>query len=198
LESRSFTKEFITERNLIPVLFHEIWDAKSSKWLVDDLQGIPSLEDAYWRFLLNVRGIYRDSKSGLLTVSIEWTEPELAAEWANELVAAVNEKIRQRAIFEAEKNIEFLNRELGKTSIVELEQAIYGLLANEIKTIMLANIQEQYAFRVIDPAAAPDIDDPVRPNKVVIVFFGGMFGVVLGCALGLVRASRRGRQVHQT
>ncbi len=191
LESRSFTKEFIEEQNLIPVLFHEIWDAENMEWLVDGQQGIPSLEDARKRFALNVRGIYRDTKSGLLTVSIEWTDPELASEWANNLIASVNEKIRRQAIFEAEKSIEFLNRELSKTSIVELKQAAYSLLAGEIKTIMLANVQDQYAFRVIDPAAPSDPDDPVRPNKVVIVFVGGMFGGVLGCGLGLIRASRR-------
>jgi uncharacterized protein involved in exopolysaccharide biosynthesis len=197
LESRSFTKAFIEDRNLIPVLFNEIWDAENSEWLVDDPQGIPSLDDARKQFELNVRGIYRDAKSGLLTVSIEWTDPEVAADWANDLVASVNEKIRRRAIFDAEKSIEFLKRELNKTTIVELEQAAYGLLASEIKTIMLANVQEQYAFRVIDPAAPPDLDDPVRPNKLVIVFSGGMFGGLLGCVLGILRANRRGRQVRQ-
>jgi uncharacterized protein involved in exopolysaccharide biosynthesis len=197
LESRSFTKEFIEVRNLVPVLFHDIWDAENSEWLVDDPRRIPSLEDARRRFVLNVRGIYRDAKSGLLTVSIEWTDPEVAADWANDLVASVNEKIRRRAILEAEKSIEFLKRELNKTTIVELEQAAYSLLAGEIKTIMLANVQEQYAFRVIDPAAPPDFDDPVRPNKLLIVFVGGMFGGVLGCLLGLFRASRRGRQARQ-
>ena len=46
---------------------------------------------------------------------------------------------------------------------------------------MLANVREEYAFKILDPAVAADEDASVRPRKGLIVFSG--FAVSLFLAL---------------
>jgi uncharacterized protein involved in exopolysaccharide biosynthesis len=134
-----------------------------------------------------VRRVTEDRRTGIVTLTILWSDPEVAAQWATYLVERANEDLRQRAILEAEESIAYLNKELVKTSVVEIRQAIYKLLEIKINSIMLANVQKEYAFRVIDPAAAPDEKDiawPLRPLFSVA-------GLVLGGLIGLAWASAR-------
>ena len=42
-------------------------------------------------------------KSGLITLSISWNDPYVAAQWANDLVKQLNEQLREQAIADLEK-----------------------------------------------------------------------------------------------
>jgi len=45
----------------------------------------------------------------MLTISVEWRDRDVAAQWANQLVAQLNEEMRQRAIDEATGMILYLD-----------------------------------------------------------------------------------------
>jgi len=80
------------------------WD---ETWDVGDPDDVPRLSDAFEKFD-DIRTI-KEEDSGLITLSIEWTDPVLAAEWANDLVWRLNERLRSDAITEADETIKFLN-----------------------------------------------------------------------------------------
>nr|WP_258539259.1 Wzz/FepE/Etk N-terminal domain-containing protein [Dissulfurirhabdus thermomarina] len=181
LTSRSFTEAFIKEEKLLPVLFADEWDTEKRRWKAADPEDRPTLWDAWRRFDEDVRFVEEDRKTGLVTLAVEWTDPELAARWANELVRRVNARLRERAVAEARRSIDYLERELRKTDVVELQQAIYRLIEGQIKTIMLANVREEYAFRVIDPAAPPR--EKERPRRALIVVGGTLGGGLLALFL---------------
>ena len=125
-----------------------------------------------------------------MTLSIEWKDPEQAAHWASELVSRTNERMRNRAISSAEKNLAYLKRQLEQNSIAEIRTAIYKLIESELKSSMLAQGDEEYAFRVLDPAVVPQ--EPVRPQKKVIVLLGLVLGFMLSSfAVMVVGFSRR-------
>ena len=180
LRSRAFTERFIRERNLLPVLFADKWDAAKGRWRVDDPDDVPTLGDAWRFFNERVRTIQEDRRTGLVTLAIEWTDPEVAAEWANELVRRANDTIRARDIEEAERSIRYLDEQLARTNVIELQQALYRLKEAQIKKIMLARTHEEYAFRVLDPAVPPE--KHVRPNRPLVVALGLLVGLVLGIA----------------
>ena len=46
LKSRMFTKQFIKDEKLLPVLFRKKWDAENERWEELDAEDIPTLEDA--------------------------------------------------------------------------------------------------------------------------------------------------------
>ena len=109
----------------------------------------------------------------------------MAAEWANDMVAYLNNHIRKQAIDETTKSIFFLEQQLQETSKIEAQTVIYNLIEEQTKNIMLANVREEYAFKIIDPAVVPDMKS--KPQRRKIVIFGLLLGVVFGSLLVFVK-----------
>lgn len=176
LKSRGFTEQFIQSENLLPILFEGKWDAGQENWKSDDPDEIPTLNDGYRLFDRQVRQVTEDRKTSLVTLAIVWKDRELAARWTQLLVERVNQSMRERAIEESQRSLNYLNQELLKTEAAEVRQAIYRLIENQIKTIMWANVRDQYSFRVLDPPAVADKDDPVRPRRALMIVVGFLVG----------------------
>lgn len=193
LKSRIFTTKFITDHNIAPILFAEKWDSTAKQWKVSRPEDIPTSQDAFEEFHENVRKISRDPETGLVTLSVMWSSPVLAARWANDLISDLNQEIREREIAEARKSMEYLRSELERTSILEVRAGIYRMMENQIKRIMLANVRDEYAFRVIDPAVPPDSDDPISPNRPMYAALGLVAGLLSGLTKVLARPGVRNR-----
>ena len=168
LKSREFIWAFVKDEGIMPLLFKDAWDSENNKWIAEDVESQPSLWDA-WRLLIekNVLSVSVDGESGLVKLSIEWKDPELAAKWVMMLVKRMNEHLRKNAIIQSSRKLEYLKRELNQTTIEENRQALFDLISAEQKQSMLANTQEDYAFRVIDPASVPD--EKIKPKRSLIV-----------------------------
>jgi len=185
LKSRALTTAFIKEEKLMPVLFADRWDAAKKQWYANT--EVPTEWDAFQLFDNNVRFVNLDSRSGLVTLAIEWGDPQLAAQWANQLVRRVNAQRRSEAIHEAETSINYLKQQLGSTSSVEIQQAIYRLIEAQEKTIMVANARSEYTFKVIDAAIAPQ--ERIRPKRQWIVIQGLLIGLIISLFVAFIRAS---------
>lgn len=193
LKSAALTEGFIEDNGLLPLLYPKKWDAVAKTWKSDDPEKIPTLWKAERKFAESIRSIAEDKKTGMVTMTITWRDPKLAAEWATGLVARANSILRARAISEAQSNLNYLNEQLRKTSVVELQSAIYGLIETQIKQVMVANGSEQYAFRVIDPAREPE--ERSSPKRAIIVVLGTLLGGAFAGLLALVLPQRK-RPVH--
>ncbi len=176
LKSRAFLDDFIQENQLMPVFFEKLWDAEKQAWAVEDPKQAPTAWDAYDVFSKNLLKTSVDKKSGLVTVGIEWKDPEQSAQWANQLVTRLNSHQRRVAIQEAEKSLAYLNEQLAKTPVVEMQQMLYRMLEAETKKIMLANVRDEYAFKVVDPAVVPE--RKIKPKRSLIVVLGFMAGLM--------------------
>jgi uncharacterized protein involved in exopolysaccharide biosynthesis len=178
LQSRQFTERFIQDSNVMPRLFPKNWDAKSGKWHgTPDQQ--PTIGKAFKYFDGRIRLVTSDRKTGLVSIEINWRDPAEAAVWANTLVSRVNAEMRDRAIKKSDASLAFLESELQRTTQVETRQAINRLIEAQIKQRMLANVTREYAFRVVDPAIAPDRDDPTTPKTVLVLAAGPFAGLLL-------------------
>jgi hypothetical protein len=120
---------------------------------------------------------------------IAWEDPIAAAKWANELVRMTNDYLRGQAIAESERNIGYLNQEALKTNVVEVRKAIYTLMETEINKAMLARGSEQFAFRILDPAAPPE--KPYSPLLLNWLLGGAFAGLFISVAAVLMRSSRK-------
>jgi uncharacterized protein involved in exopolysaccharide biosynthesis len=176
LETREFLKKFINQRELLPIIFSDYWDESSKSWLLMEGQegfvaedGISSLQSA-----IKVEKY----KSDLITLSISWKDPEVAARWANELVKQLNELLREQAISDSKKRVGYLEQELAKTTLQDMRVVLYSILESEKQKAMLANVNKDFALEVIDPAVAPEICE--KPKRKLIVALGGACGGFLG------------------
>ena len=134
----------------------------------------------------SLRSIDEDVQTGLYTLDVNWTDPRLAAEWANGLIHDVNAVLRTRAIGESRQNLDFLRSELQTNSQVQLQTMIYGLIEAEMKNAMLANVKQEYAFKVIDPARMPEKTH--WPKRLLIALLGFCAGLVIGTFAAVFRA----------
>ena len=172
LKSRHVIEEFVRRHDMVELF-------PNSK------RAPPTLWFAVRKFQLSVFSIREDKRAGITIVSVTFTDPVIAARWANEFVALVNETVRARAIDEAKRSIGYLTEQANKTHDVELQRVIYNLIENETKTLTLANVKAEYAFTVVDPAVAPEVR--VSPQRTIIVVGGALVGFLLAVALAYAR-----------
>ena len=190
LQSRAFVSAFIEANDGFAVMYPDSWDSEAGEWSVS-VDAVPSNQDMYIKFMASVMSISEDEDTGTISVAIDLDDRFLVAQWANNIVNMLNEKYRNRVSAEAQKSIAYLYEELGKASLVELRQVIPALIQDQIETIMLANVRQEFVFRVIDPAIVQDADRNVRPRRVRIAFIGLLFGGVLGLSVAAFRDAMR-------
>jgi uncharacterized protein involved in exopolysaccharide biosynthesis len=175
-KTREFLKYFIENKNLLPQIFSDFWDESSKSWVLQEGQG-KFISDDGIAPLQNAIEL-QSLKSGLITLSISWKDPLVAAEWANELVRQLNEQLRDQAIADAQKRVGYLEQELANTTQHDMRMVLYSLLQSEKQKAMLANVNEDFALEVIDPAVPPKARS--KPNRRLIVALGGVGGGFLG------------------
>lgn len=189
LASHSFTSQFIQDEELLPILMRDRLNGSKRWWVFWGGADAPTLEDAFELFDRDVRFVSEDRRNGIVIVAIEWTDRNLAASWANSLVAALDRDLRKRARAQAERSLKYLETELTRTTAVAVREVIFRMMELERRRIMLTFVREHYAFRVIDPAHAPQADRPVRPRPALILILGAL----LGCLAGLLFIGLRAR-----
>ena len=163
LKSRVFLEEFIMNENLTDELLvrSSYTSSTAPDWFL-------------YKTLRNNINITEDLKTGLVTLSVDWYEPSIAADWANKLVSSINNKIRLQDIEQAKQNISFLEKEIQKTKLTEVQNLLYDIMQKQTETMMLANVKKEYAFQVINPAYPPELR--FYPKRKIIVIVGSILG----------------------
>jgi uncharacterized protein involved in exopolysaccharide biosynthesis len=183
LRSRKLIEDFVQRYDLMPELYPPPKKA-------------PTLWFAVRKFQGGILTIRDDKRSGLTMVDVTWTNPAIAARWANDFVALANETLRNRAMTESKASIAYLNHQLAQTGDVEMQRVMYNLIENETKTLMLANATPEYAFTVVDPGVPPELR--TSPHRILMIMFGFVFGLFIGALLALLLNSRNtARQQRQ-
>lgn len=189
LKSRVVVQSFIQDNNLLPELFESKWDLENKRWNVSDPKKEPTPWHGYEAFSKGILKVAEDKKTGLVTVAIEWRDPEVAAAWVTELVARTNAHLRDKTILESEKNLDYLRQQVRQTGVVELQQAVYTLVESELKKLMLAKGGEEYAIKSVDPAQAPK--QRTKPKRLQIALIGVLFGGLVGVVAVFVKNTFR-------
>ena len=186
LASRDFAQDFLRDEGLVDVVLA----AKRERFR--GLKAGPSKEavdirEAVEFFLKRIRGVSEDRKTGIVRLTIEWKNPYVAATWANQMAARLNQRMRQRALSEANANIAYLRSELAATNAVALQDTVGRLLEMELKKAMLAKGNREYSYRVIDPASAPR--RRAWPKRSLIMVLSFALGLGLSIAALMIRNS---------
>lgn len=182
LKSKDFARQFINDLNLMPVLLQDKKDDKPA-----------DIRDAL-RIFEMVRVVTDDKKTGLVTLTVRWKDPNTAAFWANELARRVNARLRAEALQEAERNVAYLQREIAGSTVVSLQQSMGRVLEGEMQKLMLARGNEQFAFKVIDRATPPKQRD--APKRALISVVATLVGGFLGILAVLLRQALRNRRLR--
>jgi uncharacterized protein involved in exopolysaccharide biosynthesis len=180
LRSRGFAHRFIEKNGLADILSREL----SSRLQADDGHGAPDVRKIVDQFVRQVLFVAEDKKTGLVTIAVEWTDAQTAADWANRLTWQVNDEMRLRALDDANRNIAYLQGQLATTEAVSLQQAIARLLETELQKVMMAQGTDEYAFRVIDEARPPA--RRARPKRMIITVLALVSGLFMSTIAALL------------
>ncbi len=189
LKSRALASAYIEANDLLPIIFHDRWDSDTHKWKSREKGRIPTLEDGYTIFDKNIRSVTENRKTSLVTISVTWRDPGLAKQWVDGLVNAANDLLRRQAIERSSKNLAYLQGELEKASMVAVKDTISKLMETEINKQMMASVDKDYAFRIVDPAVVPE--HKVSPKRSIF----SVVGAVLGCVIWALIVRVRGRKI---
>ncbi|EKO3806604.1 Wzz/FepE/Etk N-terminal domain-containing protein [Vibrio sp. SSH13-20] len=203
MKSRQFVEAFINKHDLlVPLIAAKDWDLANNKIIVDEdlynprtgewlrepdgLRGAtPTAQEAFEVFSKEVLSINQDKDSGLYTVSVKSYSPYLAQQWVNWLIDDINKVMRERTIKETSQNLTYLNTQLQKTAVADMQSTFYKLIEEQTKSLMLAEVQEEFIFKVVDPAVVPEIKD--GPKRALICVFISMLGFVIACIFVLFK-----------
>ena len=132
-----------------------------------------------------ILGISEDKQTGYVSVSIEHQSPIIAAQWVGWLVEDVNAAVKAQDVEEATNSIEYLKRQVSKTSLADLQAVFFELIQSQTETMMLAQVRPEYVFKTIDPAVVPE--EKIRPSRAVICILGTLLGGMMGVIIVLIR-----------
>jgi hypothetical protein len=190
-------RAFIQKNSLLPVLFYKKWDAVTGSWKSSDPKKIPDVRDGIRVLQRKVIQINEDKKAGTVEVLVTWTDPAVAARWAQDYIDLLNDQMRGAAIAESTALIGYLNQELEEGGgQVGVQQAVSRALESQLQRVALARARKDYAFKVIDAAIPPK--DPVSPQAPLVALFVLMGSVILSILSAFVIERRERRGVGAT
>ncbi|MGR5302995.1 Wzz/FepE/Etk N-terminal domain-containing protein [Vibrio alfacsensis] len=207
MKSRQFVEAFINKHDLlVPLMAAKDWDLANNKLILDEelynpntgewlreakgLRGAtPTAQEAFEVFSKEVLSVSQDKESGLYTVSVKNYSPYIAQQWVNWLIEDINKVMRERTIAETSQNLAYLNTQLQKTAVADMQSTFYKLIEEQTKSLMLAEVQEEFIFKVVDPAVVPELKD--GPKRALICVLGTLLGGMLGVAIVLIRFAFR-------
>jgi uncharacterized protein involved in exopolysaccharide biosynthesis len=208
LQSRAFLAAFIHRHNLsVPLMAIEGWDMANQEWVINRKVYNPQTEvwlqdedgksqkptdwDMVKKFKEEHLSISEDNDTGMVNLNIKSQSPVVAHQWAEKLVQDINEHMRQQDVEDAEARIAYLEEKLSETNIAGMQQVFYQLIESETRTVMLANAQNEYIFKTVDPAVVPQ--EKSEPKRALIVVLAVVLGGMLGVFVVFVRALLSGR-----
>ncbi|TOF71424.1 LPS O-antigen length regulator, partial [Vibrio parahaemolyticus] len=92
---------------------------------------------------------------------------------------------RERTITETTRNLDYLNTQLEKTAVADMQSTFYKIIEEQTKSLMLAEVQEEFVFKTVDPAVVPEIKS--SPKRAMICILGTLLGGMLGIVIALLR-----------
>ena len=189
LESRVFTKSFIARHNLSHYYFAvDYYDKKSKKLVFDknlynpdkactiSKEKIPTDQDLFNSFQDSIRFI-RNEAENTIKLEVIHESPIFAKEVNDLIIKDLNDEIRRFDSIIADKSIEFVNRKLRETQSSELKETLYGIYKSELRKKMLTEVQDEYIFRVLDPAVIPI--NKYKPSRLMILIASIISGFVI-------------------
>ena len=183
LRSRAFLQKFIEDEKLLPVLYAKDWDAAKLAWK-PTVKKIPTAGRAWMKFRDDVLRIEEVRGSGLYKVTVEWPDETMPSIWLANLITRLNQEMRARQMKEANGVLEFLKTQVERTDTVEIRAALFRLAETQLRRAAMANVRQDYAFRVIDPPFPSESDQFVSPRRVIII----ALSLILGCAFAILVA----------
>jgi len=202
MKSWNFIESFIADNDLAVEVFaaegwskgsntlkidNDVYDVEKNEWLIEDDDTGELRPPSSWKLFEKFSeqlAVSEDKKSGLVSVSIEYYSPQIAKQWLDMYVSAVNAHMQKRKVAEVTNNINYLQAQIEKTSIAEMREVFYTIIEEQTKNKMVAEASPEYAFVAVSPSMVPE--EKSQPKRALICILGTLLGGMLSVLLVLI------------
>lgn len=198
MQSWNFVSNFIDENNLAVEIYassgwdkknnillfdDDIYDIENKEWVLEDREtGLIGPPSSYklWRAFDRKISIVSDKLSGFVTISVTHYSPKRAKEILDLYVSAINRFMQERQVEKVDKNIAYLQEEIKKTPITEMQEVLYTIIEEQIKSKMITQASPDHTFVSVNPSMIPEKKS--APSRALIciffTFIGGIISVI--------------------
>lgn len=170
LKSDILKERTIKKYNLLPVLLEK----KFFKPVSEDKKtwaGIRTLGKEVLKVTVN-------QKENSIQLSATFKDPRIAANILTYTLTELTDLMSGEARRVAETNKKYLEQEVERTADPLIKTKIYALIAQQIETSMMAEVKENFAFKVLDPPRVPD--RKIKPKRAQMVMISFVVSIFLG------------------
>ncbi len=161
LNSNILMEKVVRNKEFYPIFLRETYDENPGHEQI--WEGINILRDIYT--------VKYDQKKGLITLMVEYTKAKTTAAIINCILTELTNYMSSEAKRVAETNRKYLEGLIKNKADPLIEQKVYSLIARQIEISMMAEVKENFAFKILDPPRVPV--NNVRPGvkKVLVMSF---------------------------
>lgn len=205
LKTWSFAENFIKNYDLqVPLAGVKGWNFNSEDWFYDDAlydisakkwirkaKGKPAKPTSWELYKKYKKGLYlaKDKDSGLITIGFQSYSPEYSQRVTQWLIEEVNKIMKNRALMDASKNINYLEGQIERTPLSDMQKIFYSLIEEQTKTLMLAEVSDEYVFKVVSESLVPEEKSTPRRALIciAITMLGFVFALLVVFIMGVSR-----------
>lgn len=210
IQSKDFINHFVEKHDLLIPLFaatgydpktgeltyenQKEYDFATKQWIRDvklPAKPKPSSDEIYEAFKDGF-SVDMDRKTKIVTISWSFLSPKTAHQWLDWYIQDFNDYVREIDLTKTNDNMAYLQQQVDKTSIAQIQDVLYNLIEEQIKTKMLSEVQAEYALMTIDSASVPS--EKKGPRRAIMVIAGTFAGGFLSCIFVLLLFFRRMEQ----
>jgi uncharacterized protein involved in exopolysaccharide biosynthesis len=213
LDSNTVREKVIVKNNLLPVLFDDDWDEVKNewkeplffvKWALDfkkwiksaipvskkskiEESDVPTVWDGLRLLDKKVLKIDRDVKSNMVTITVQFHDPEMSAKLVDDFLTGLADYMSAEAKRVANTNRKYLEEQLVKAVDPVVREKIYAMLTHQIETSLMAEVKENFAFKVLERPKVPD--KKVKPKRALMVLAALFGSTFIGIMIAVYRES---------
>ena len=175
LKSRKFISEFLIRHEALPALMAPIsWNSEEDILEVGEYHG--SIQQATKSFM-DISYVGKLSQfTPFVLMTISHISPTQGRDWLEAMVKDLNQFLSERDLAEVENSIKYLQEQINKTNVSDLQQLFYSMIEAQTGKAMLAEVRPEYVFRVIDPAIAPELK--YSPQRLFVTFSSVIYSLI--------------------
>jgi uncharacterized protein involved in exopolysaccharide biosynthesis len=183
LKSNILMEKVINKHNLLPVFF--------SKDKLEEMTESGKIWNGI-RYLRDIYKINNNLREGVIAISVQFKDPKTSADIINYILTELTDYMSSEAKRVAETNREYLESLIVKNTDPLIQNKIYSLIAHQIEISMMAEVKENFAFKILDPPKTPDrkIKPKIRTNiqfSFAISLFFGIFAAFVIDYIGNIK-----------
>lgn len=166
----------------------EVYNPQTQQWIENEgrlfSKGAPSSYQLY-EMMRGMLTVSKDGSTGLISIAVEHYSPDIAAKWVSIFVNEVNAFFQNRDVQESRKNIAYLEKKIAETGISEMHSVFYGMIETQIRTLMLAEVGDEYLLKLVVKPKVAEVKS--SPRRGLLVVLGGLAGCFIFIFIQFIR-----------